>query len=380
MTSTPILMNDFGRQWDDVRDDALRAFDAVGRSGWYILGSQVRQFETALGASWGLAHAIGVASGLDGIELALRAAGLRAGDRVLTTPLSAFATTLAIVRPGGIPVFCDTTETGLIDLDEARAALRAMPGIRYFVPVHLYGFPLDSAGLRSLIDEFDLVCVEDCAQSIGAEAGGIATGRQGVAAVTSFYPTKNLGAMGDGGAVLTSDPLLANRVRCLRDYGQTAKYKHSELGLNSRLDEVHAALLSGAFLPRLAGWTERRRQIAARYLTHWTSERVRPLAPAGWGSSEWRPCWHLFPVRVRAAEKASLMAWLRSDGIGTGEHYPILIPNQGALRAVSSSCFGALERAELLSTEELSLPIHPYLADEEVDRVLASIARWEEVG
>ena len=370
-------MNDFGRQWDDVRDDALQAFDAVGRSGWYILGTQVREFEAALGASWRLPNAIGVASGLDAIELALRAAGMRAGDRVLTTPLSAFATTLAIVRAGGIPVFCDTTETGLIDFDEARAALRAMPGIRFFVPVHLYGFPLDNAELKSLIDEFDLICIEDCAQSIGAESGGIATGRQGAAAVTSFYPTKNLGAMGDGGAVLTADQLLADRVRCLRDYGQTAKYRHAEIGLNSRLDEVHAALLNGAFLPRLAGWTERRRQIAARYLNHWQSKRIRPLAPAGWGSSEWRPCWHLFPVRVAATEKASLMAWLRSDGIGTGEHYPILIPNQEALRTVSSSCFGALERADRLSAEELSIPIHPYLTDDEVDRVLASIARWE---
>lgn len=370
-------MNDFGRQWDDVRDDALRAFDAVGRSGWYILGAQVREFESALGTSWGLAHAIGVASGLDAIELALRAAGIRAGDRVLTTPLSAFATTLAIVRAGGIPVFCDTTETGLIDFEEARAALRAMPGIRFFVPVHLYGFPLDNVELKSLIDEYDLICIEDCAQSIGAEARGIATGRQGLAAVTSFYPTKNLGAMGDGGAVLTADPLLADRVRCLRDYGQTAKYKHAEIGLNSRLDEVHAALLNGAFLPRLAGWTERRRQIAARYLNHWQSKRVRPLAPAGWDSSGWRPCWHLFPVRVGATEKASLMAWLRSDGIGTGEHYPILIPNQEALRTVSNSCFGALERADRLSAEEMSLPIHPYLTDDEVDRVLASIERWE---
>ncbi len=371
-------MNDFGRQWEDVRDDALRAFESVGRSGWYILGSRVREFEQALGANWGLAHAVGVASGLDAIELALRAAGMRPGDRVLTTPLSAFATTLAIVRAGGIPVFCDTTETGLIDLDDARAALRAMPGIRYFVPVHLYGFPIDPGGLRSLIDEFELICIEDCAQSIGAEAGGIATGLQGAAAVTSFYPTKNLGAMGDAGAVLTADRSFAERIRCLRDYGQTAKYKHAEIGLNSRLDEVQAALLSDAFLPRLAGWTERRRQIASRYLRDWRSERVRPVAPEGWGSSEWRPCWHLFPVRVAGGEKASLMAWLRDEGIGTGEHYPILIPNQEALRTVSSSCFGALERAERLSSEELSLPIHPYLTDEEVDRVLLAIGRWEE--
>ena len=379
LANNPILMNDFGRQWDDVRDSALQTFDAVGRSGWYILGTRVREFEQSLGAWWGLPHAAGVASGLDAIELALRAAGMRPGDRVLTTPLSAFATTLAIVRAGGIPVFCDTTETGLIDLDEARAALRAMPGIRFFVPVHLYGFPIDSEGLRALIEEFELVCIEDCAQSIGAEAGGVATGLQGVAAVTSFYPTKNLGAMGDGGAVLTADGALADRVRSLRDYGQTAKYRHSEMGMNSRLDELHAALLHEVFLPRLAGWTDRRREIAARYRRQWRSEKVRLLGPAGEGPSEWRPCWHLFPVRVPVAEKVSLMAWLRNEGIGCGEHYPVLIPNQVALQSVSHSCFGALERAEKLAAEELSLPIHPYLTDEEVDRVVDSIARWEAV-
>jgi len=184
--------------------------------------------------------------------------------------------------------------------------------------------------------------------------------------------------MGDGGAVLTADSSLAERIRCLRDYGQTAKYKHSEIGLNSRLDELQAALLNGVFLPRLAEWTERRRQIAARYLDQWKSERVRPVASLAQGSGEWRPCWHLFPVRISAPDKASLANWLRAEGIGTGEHYPILIPNQEALVTAASACFGPLERAARLSSEELSLPIHPYLVDEEVDRVLAAIARWEE--
>lgn len=369
-------MNDFGRQWETVRADAVRVFDAVGRSGWYILGERVRRFEAALGAFWGLPEAVGVASGLDAIEIALRAAGLRPGDRVLTTPLSAFATTLAIVRAGGVPVFCDTDASGLIDLNEARAALRAMPGIRYFVPVHLYGFPIDARGIRSLIEEFDLRCIEDCAQSIGATEAGQATGLTGVAAATSFYPTKNLGAMGDGGAVLTADVGLAAQVRVLRDYGQSAKYRHSEIGWNSRLDEVHAALLEEVFLPRLAAWTERRGQIAARYLGRWQSERVRPVAAPDSCSSGWRPSWHLFPVRVAAEHKQSLIAWLRARGIFTGEHYPVLIPDQEAMRGVSSACFGPLENARGLATEELSLPIHPFMTDEEVDSVADHVARW----
>jgi dTDP-4-amino-4,6-dideoxygalactose transaminase len=369
-------MNDFGRQWTDVREDALRVFDEVGRSGWYILGDRVRHFEASLGSFWGAKQTVGVASGLDAIEIALRAAGIRPGDRVLTTPLSAFATTLAIVRSGGIPVFCDTTELGLIDLEDARAALRAMPGIRYFVPVHLYGFPLDPMALRALIEEFQLICIEDCAQSIGATRGGQATGLTGLAAATSFYPTKNLGAMGDGGAVLTSDAALAARVRTLRDYGQAAKYRHTEIGWNSRLDELHAALLNDVFLPRLAGWNERRRQIAARYMQYWSSTRVRPVETLASEQGEWRPGWHLFPATVPAAEKTSLLAWLRGKGILAGEHYPILIPDQDALAGVNSVCFGALDRARRLAMTEVSLPIHPYMTDAEVDTVLAAIHDW----
>ncbi|MFN0100777.1 MAG: DegT/DnrJ/EryC1/StrS family aminotransferase [Bryobacteraceae bacterium] len=368
-------MNDFGRQWEDVREDALRVFDAVGRSGWYILGDRLRHFEASLGEFWGLKESIGVASGLDAIEIALRAAGMRPGDRVLTTPFSAFATTLAIVRSGGIPVFCDTDELGLLDLDEARGALRAMPGIRFLVPVHLYGFPMDSAALGSLIKEFQLICVEDCAQSIGASWGGQATGLTGIAAATSFYPTKNLGAMGDGGAVLTSDAALAARVRSLRDYGQVTKYRHTDIGWNSRLDEVQAALLDEVFLIRLSGWTERRRQIACQYLEKWSATRVRPLA-AAWRSSEWRPSWHLFPVRVAAEYKTSLLSWLRANGIPAGEHYPTPIPDQEAMAGVNSVCFGSLDRARALAAEEVSLPIHPYMTDSEADAVLAAVANW----
>jgi len=369
-------MNDFGRQWSDVRNDALRVFESVGQSGWYILGNHVRQFESSLGAYWGTTEAVGVASGLDAIEIALRAAGLRPGDRVLTTPLSAFATTLAIVRAGGVPVFCDTTELGLIDINEARATLRAMPEIRFFVPVHLYGFPLDAKALRLLIDEFQLMCIEDCAQSIGAASGGVATGLTGIAAATSFYPTKNMGAMGDAGAVITSDAALAARIRTLRDYGQSAKYRHTEIGWNSRLDELHAALLDQVFLPRLPGWNDRRTQIARRYLHNWRSEQVRPVGASDTDRGEWRPGWHLFPVTAPAAKKPSLLAWLREKGILAGEHYPILIPDQEAMASVNSACFGSLDRARDLATTEVSLPIHPYMTDAEVDAVIEAVAEW----
>jgi len=370
-------MNDFVRQWDDVGDDALRVIDAVGRSGWYVLGERVRGFERALSESWGTTESVGVASGLDAIEIALRAAGMQPGDRVLTTPLSAFATTLAIVRSGGIPVFCDTTEMGLLDLDEARRALLAMPGIRFFVPVHLYGFPINPTELRSLIEEFDLICVEDCAQSIGAQWEGRATGTTGIAAATSFYPTKNLGTLGDGGAVLTSNKEMADQIRALRDYGQTSKYRHSVIGWNSRLDELQAALLAEVFLPRLLRWTERRSEIAAHYLDNWPTERVMPMAPRNCVRGPWRSSWHLFPVRVPEAEKAALLEYLRNNGVQAGEHYPILIPDQKAMHAVNFVSFGSLEKARSLASEEVSLPVHPYMTDAETERVLDALSAWE---
>jgi dTDP-3-amino-3,4,6-trideoxy-alpha-D-glucose transaminase len=372
-----ILMNDFVRQWEDVGNDALRVIDEVGRSGWYILGERVRSFEQALSKRWGPAEAVGVGSGLDAIELALRGAGMQPGDRVLTTPLSAFATTLAIVRSGGIPVFCDTTEMGLLDLEEARGALLAMPGIRFIVPVHLYGLPVDPAGLGSLIEEFDLICIEDCAQSIGAHWEGRATGTTGVAAATSFYPTKNLGAMGDGGAVLTSNRELADRIRALRDYGQTSKYRHTAIGWNSRLDELQAALLENVFLPRLRGWLERRNAIAEYYLEHWRSTHLSPLAPRTSLRGPWCSSWHLFPVLAGETEKAALLEYLRENGVQTGEHYPILIPDQEAMRGVSFVSFGSLEKSRGLAKREVSLPIHPYMSDGEVERVLNVVSAWK---
>jgi len=365
LANEPILMNDFRRQWADTRADVLRAVETVGASGWFVLGKQVLDFEVQLARCWGATEAIGTASGLDAIEIALKACGVERGDKVLTTPMSAFATTMAIVRLGAIPVFCDTDSNGLIDFHEASDALRTFPEIRYFLPVHLYGIPLDTRRLRGLIDEFALTCVEDCAQSI------LATPLIGRAAATSFYPTKNLGALGDAGATLTNDAELAARIRRLRDYGQSAKYVHAEIGWNSRLDELHAAILGAAFLPRLAGWTERRRTIASRYRAAWRRDDIG-IAEA----VDENACWHLFPVFT--PHKASLIAHLRSNGIGTGEHYPAVIPDQPAMQGVNYVMHGDLPNARRVAAQEVSLPIHPYMTDHEVERVLAAIKSWDQ--
>ncbi len=365
-----ILANDFKAQWRDLASDAIRAFERVGSSGWYVLGNEVHAFEGELAGYWGSGSAIGVASGMDAIELALRAMGCSAGDRVLTTPLSAFATTLAILKIGAIPVFADTDEHGLVDLALCRLALEAA-NIRYFVPVHLYGMPLPSDALADLRNRYELRIVEDCAQSIGSLWNGRATGLTGQCAATSFYPTKNLGAMGDGGAVLTSDPDLDARTRVLRDYGQTAKYRHDVAGSNSRLDELQAAYLRDACLPRLDRWTARRRAIADRYLREIQHPEVRMLQP-GDGV---QPCWHLFPVFVPPATRDQFLQHLKAAGIGSGIHYPVAIPDQQALRGAAwewgAGSDGSVSRR--ICASEVSLPIHPYLSEEAVSRVIESV-------
>lgn len=372
MTSVKITLNDFHRQWMETAEDVLSATAQVGASGWYILGRQVQVFEECL-ATWAkLPYVVGCANGLDAIEIALRASGLQPGGKVLTTPLSAFATTLAIVRAGGVPVFVDTDAGGLIDLQAARLALSGDRSIRHVVPVHLFGHSCDLDVLRSVRDDLDVVVVEDMAQAIGASWGDAPVGSVGQMSATSFYPTKNLGALGDGGAVLSSDAGLAAKCRVLRDYGQSAKYMHAEMGLNSRLDELQAAIMSKAHLPRLSGWTAARQRVAQRYLEGLDNPLVRPVPTSVVSKS----VWHLFPVTVDPHVREAFMGYMGGRGVATGVHYPIIIPDQGAMQHASHSVLGDLAQARRLARMEVSLPIHPYLTDEEVARVIAAVNDW----
>jgi dTDP-3-amino-3,4,6-trideoxy-alpha-D-glucose transaminase len=368
-----ILVNDFKRQWEDTRESAMQAFLSVGESGWYILGGRVSEFESALARSWGMTYATGVASGMDALEIALASLGCKRGDKVLTTPLSAFATTLAIVKLGAIPVFADTDDFGLLDLDACHQILRDRPDIPFMVPVHLYGNALDLGRLRRLHDDFGVNIVEDCAQSILATFEGRPTGSAGKVAATSFYPTKNLGAMGDGGAILCNDEALHREVRVLRDYGQTHKYQHDRVGYNSRLDELQAALLCVAHLPRLARWTARRREIAQFYADGIQHPGIQCLgSPRGSQS-----CWHLFPVLVNPDQKQRFIAHLRAHGIECGHHYPVLIPCQRALATREFEVIGDCDTADRIRLSEVSVPIHPYLTDDEVAQVVDACNGWK---
>ena len=373
MTNT-VNLNDFRRMWDVISEDVIAAVRRVGESGWFVLGNEVELFEQALAARFGCNHAIGVGNGLDAVEIALRSAGIRPSDHVVTTPLSAFATTLAILHIGAVPVFCDVDECGILDLDHCRELLKEDPRPKAVVIVHLYGHVADLKQLACLSDDYDVVIIEDCAQCIGATYDGIQCGSIGAASAISFYPTKNLGTLGDGGAVLTDNPRIAEAARVLRDYGQSGKYVHSRLGLNSRLDEVHAAVLRTAMLPHLDEWTTRRRNIAGRYCSAIVNPGVHTL---NWDSAA-NPVWHLFPVVLPAGERESFINHLRDLGVQTGIHYPTLIPEQhGMIEAPQFMVSDEMRRARAISSTEVSLPIHPFLTDDEVTRVIVGCNSWK---
>jgi dTDP-3-amino-3,4,6-trideoxy-alpha-D-glucose transaminase len=365
----PLLLNDFAAQWEQNRELTLSAVERVGRSGWLILGQEVRRFEDLLAQYLGVRSVIGCANGLDAIEIGLRCLGIKNGQKVLTTPLSAFATTLAIIRAGGVPVFVDVDNSGLMDLAKARAALELDPAVKFIVPVHLYGHAMNLRELQELKNTFQLKVVEDCAQAIGAKSEGRSVGTVGDISATSFYPTKNLGCMGDGGAMFSNDDELAQKARVLRDYGQSAKYYHTVMGLNSRLDEIQAAILSDALFPFLEKGTIRRREIAARYLQEIKQTAIiLPSVPDGSYS-----VWHLFPVLVKG-NRDQFMSHLKSSSIQSGIHYPILITDQAAL---GGKDFGKFENAERFAQAEVSLPIHPFLSDEDVSRVIDATNSWQ---
>lgn len=361
-----IGLADFKAMWTQNREGYLAAADRVGKSGWLILGKEVEQFEEELARLWGTTYAVGVANGLDALEIAFRCVGMKEGDKVITTPLSAFATTLAILRVRAVPVFVDVDASGLLDLEQVETAA-AKSGARYLVPVHLYGHALNLGELQALAERLGLTVIEDCAQAIGARSHGRAVGTVGAACATSFYPTKNLGALGDGGALLTSDAAIRDRARTLRDYGQTDKYVHDEVGLNSRLDELQAALLRSVQLPQLAAQSTRRRELAARY-RQGLDPRIVEIPPVPPGSDS---VWHLFPVLV--ADRSGLRDHLLQAGVAAGLHYPRLIPEQKAMHGCAHEVVGELGNARRFSQQELSLPLHPFLSDDDTSRVIDTI-------
>lgn len=337
------------------------AIERVIERGWFVLGPEVEQFEVQFAAAAGASHAIGVGNGTDALALILRALGIGLGDEVITTSLSAAYTALAISMTGATPVFADVDPVRLtIDPDSIAAVVR--PRTRAIIPVHLYGQAADMLPIERLASRHNLAIVEDCCQAHLATANGRPVGTIGHAGAFSFYPTKNLGALGDGGAVVTNDRSLAEKVKRLRNGGQIDRYHHQERGINSRLDDLQAAVL-GAKLPWLRGWTERRRQLAVSYRAALEGSVVDALPECDTGH-----VYHLFVIRTAARD--TLQAHLAANGIETLVHYPVPIPKQPAFAdSVHEEC----PVASRLCREIVSLPLYPRMTADDVAQVAAAV-------
>jgi len=341
-----------------------RAIDRVIERGWFILGPELAAFEEEFAGASGAAHAVGVGTGTDAIALTLRALGIGPGDEVITSPLSAAFSAIAVVMAGATPVFADI-DAARLTLDPAAAASAVTSRTAAILPVHLYGQPADMPAFADLARRHGLALVEDACQAHLATSAGRPVGTWGAAGAFSFYPTKNLGALGDAGAVVTNDGTLADKLKRLRNGGQTDRYHHPEFGVNSRLDEMQAAILR-ARLPLLSGWTARRRALAAHYRKALTNAAVRVPPEHDPGH-----VYHLFPVLTH--DRPAFQAHLSAHGVGTLVHYPIAIPDQLAFRSAAQARCPIAER---IADEVCSIPLHPSLSDADAALVVNAVQSW----
>jgi dTDP-4-amino-4,6-dideoxygalactose transaminase len=365
-TRVPFL--DLGPSHAGLSDALLDDFAELIESGGFTNGPAVAEFEQAFAAYCGSAHCVGTASGLDALRLALIVLELEPGDEVIV-PASTFVATLeAVTQAGGTPVVADVTERDY-NLDPAAAEAAIGPRTRALLPVHLYGQLADLERLSALAERHGLAVVEDACQAHGASRDGRAAGATGLAGAFSFYPAKNLGAMGDAGALVTGDSGLAAAARMLREHGQTRKYRHEAEGWTARLDTIQALVLLRK-LPLLDGWNEERRAAAAFYSEALAGVGDLRLPPVAAGSE---PVWHLYVVRTAAPER--LAEHLAADGISTGRHYPEP-PHLSPAYAGLGHRLGSFPVSEALASEGLSLPIFPGIETAQLEAVADSVRRY----
>jgi dTDP-4-amino-4,6-dideoxygalactose transaminase len=355
---------DFKARVAALRAELDEAMSRVVDSGWFILGPEVEALEQELRAAFGAGEVVAVANGTEALQLGLVATGVGPGDEVVTTSLTAAFTGLAILSAGARPVFVDVDpETLNLDPSAVRSAIT--PRTRAIVPVHLYGQPADMDPILACAAEHGIAVVEDACQAHGAIYKGRTVGTLGACGALSFYPTKNLGALGDGGALLVGEPDLAARLRRLRNGGQSDRYRHDEPGINSRLDEIQAAILRVG-LKHLPRWTERRRELARFYRRELEDVGVRLTALL----DETRPVHHLFVVRH--ARRDALVAALRERGVATLIHYPIPLHRQPAF-ASQGPMPETLPIVEKAAGEILSLPLYPELTNTQAEAIVAAV-------
>ena len=363
-----ILFNSFHYQNNQIREEVLKAMAETFDSGWYILGERLKKFETDFSLYSQVDHTIGVGNGLDAIRISLKALGIGKGDEVIVPANTYIATVLAVTDIGATPIFVEPTIDSF-NIDPTKIEEKITKNTKAILPVHLYGLPCEMDEIMTIAKKHNLFVVEDNAQAVGAEYKNKKTGSFGIINATSFYPTKNLGALGDGGAITTNDKILAEKILLLRNYGSTKKYHNEIEGYNSRLDELQAAVLS-IKLSFLDQWNAERIQLANNYINglQGISEVILPTF-----KNYNKHTFHLFVIRTKRREE--LAAYLLNSGIQTAIHYPIPPYRQVAYKAlnIQSKDFTITES---LAADCLSLPMYPGLSEIEQTKITESIKRF----
>jgi dTDP-4-amino-4,6-dideoxygalactose transaminase len=370
LSSIPFV--DLKLQQQPIQSQIEKAIQAVIDQGDFVLGQVLGEFETAFAQASGAQYGIGVACGTDAIALGLQAIGIGQGDEVILPANTFIATAIGVIHSGATPILVDCDpQTALIDLEAAQKAITAKT--KAILPVHLYGQMVSPHGLLELANSHNLVIFEDAAQAHLAQREGYRAGSVGMAAAFSFYPSKNLGAFGDGGMVITHSQEVAQKMKSLRNYGAPKKYVHMELGTNSRLDTIQAAILN-VKLPHLESWNRDRNFAAEQYDTLLLPLREQGIIPIE-NQCEDGHVYHLYVMRVTeecVVDRDTLQAKLSEMGVQTGIHYPIPCHLQPAYQHLGYS-EGDFPMAEMLSRQILSLPMYPGLRNEQINHVVASI-------
>ncbi len=354
-----IPMIDLEKDFLEIKDEVIETTIKILKSTKYILGPHVKEFERKLSALHDNSCAIGVASGTDALHLSLASLGIESGDEVITTPFTFFATIECIVYQGAIPIFVDIgSDTMNIDVEKVEEKITEKT--KAILPVHLFGLPCNMEKIMELANKYNLFVIEDCAQSLGATFHGKKTGSFGDTGCFSFYPTKNLGCYGDGGAIITNNHELNNKIRILRNHGSRGNYIHEKIGFNSRLDEIHAGILL-IKLKRLDKLVEIRRKNASIYNTYLKDHVVCPYEPEGY-----KHVYHQYTIR--SPHRDSIINKLRDENISSVIYYPIPMHLQKALTEYGYKK-GDYPVAEKTSSEVLSIPVYPGMTENDIEKV-----------
>ena len=352
----------------DIQGDLETAFHSVIDSKWYILGNCLQSFENKFAQYINVKHAIGVGNGMDALRISLEALDLKPDDEIIIPSFTFIATLLAVIHSGAKPVLADVNpDNCVLDADSINRSITLKTKV--ILPVHLYGYPCNMKEIKEMAASLDIYVIEDYAQSVGAEVGGLKTGSFGQINATSFYPTKTLGALGDGGMITTNNGFLADRCRKLRNYGFEDKIHHKLIGYNSRLDELQAALLTSK-MKYLDKWIDERKSIALNYLDK-LNELPGLILPSY--SEDTRPSYHIFPVRMK--NRDALKEYLWDAGIGTMVHYSILPHLQDSMKHLGYG-INSFPVAEEIARTELSLPIYPGLTDADIGYIASKIKEF----